>query len=487
MGAAAFRRGRGAGLALLALALLTLASSSARAQETGSAVEAYRPVADRILAAAAGDRAAWDRLAELTDTFGPRLSGSQSLENALRWAEARMKEDGFENVRLEPVMVPHWVRGRESLDLLRPASAMGPLVVLGLGNSVGTAPSGIEGEVVIVKSFDDLEAKGAAGVKDRIVLFNVPYTSYGETVPYRGTGASRAAKLGARAMLLRSVGPTGLRTPHTGALRYDEGQPRIPAAAIPAEDAERLQRLADRGLPLRVRLKMEARFLPDAPSANLVGEIVGREKPDEIVLVGGHLDSWDVGMGAMDDGGGCIVTWEALRLMKKLGLRPRRTVRVVLFTNEENGLRGAQAYLERHAAEATKHVLALESDGGVFSPKGFGFSGSEAARAIVREVAALLAPIGATEVAAQGGGADIGPLVRAGRVPAMSLDADGARYFIYFIYHHTAADTVERLDPAEMSRCAAAVAVMAYVAADLPEALPRESGPVTPAPPPRSR
>jgi carboxypeptidase Q len=181
----------------------------------------------------------------------------------------------------------------------------------------------------------------------------------------------------------------------------------------------------------------------------------------------------------MDDGGGCIVTWEALRLMKKLGLRPRRTVRVVLFTNEENGLRGAQAYLERHAAEATKHVLALESDGGVFSPKGFGFSGSEAARAIVREIAALLAPIGATEVAAQGGGADIGPLVQAGRVPAVSLDADGSRYFLY---HHTAADTVERLDPAEMSRGAAAVAVMAFVAADLPEALPRETDPLTPPP-----
>jgi carboxypeptidase Q len=185
----------------------------------------------------------------------------------------------------------------------------------------------------------------------------------------------------------------------------------------------------------------------------------------------------------MDDGGGCIVTWEALRLLKKLGLRPRRTVRVVLFTNEENGLRGADAYLERHAAAATRHVLALESDGGVFSPRGFGFSGSEAARAIVREIAALLAPIGATGIAAEGGGADIGPLVRAGRVPAMSLDVESSRYFMY---HHTAADTVERLDPVEMSRCAAAVAVMAYVTADLPEALPRETDPVTTAPPARS-
>ncbi|HEY6549500.1 MAG TPA: M20/M25/M40 family metallo-hydrolase, partial [Vicinamibacteria bacterium] len=327
-------------------------------------------------------------------------------------------------------------------------------------------------EVVIVRSFEELEAKGRAGVLGHIVLFDVPYTSYCETVRYRGAGPSRAAKLGAKAVLLRSVGPMGLRTPHTGALRYEEGQPKVPAAAIPVEDAQRLRRLADRGVALRVRLKMEAHFLPDTPSANLVGELVGREKPDEIVLVGGHIDSWDVGTGAMDDAGGCIVTWEALRLMKRLGLRPRRTVRVVLFTNEENGLRGAQAYLERHGSAAAKHVLALESDGGVFAPRGFGFSGSEAARAIVGEIAALLAPIGATGVAAQGGGADIGPLVRAGRVPAMSLDVDGSRYFTY---HHTAADTLERLEPSEVARCAAAVAVMAYVVADLPEALPREA------------
>lgn len=461
--------------ALLAAGLLVAASTMAPAQSSG--IAAYRADAERIIAAATGDRAAWNRLAELTDTFGPRLSGSAALEGALRWVEARMKEDGLENVRLEPVKVPAWVRGRESLELLEPASARGSLVLLGLGNSMGTPPGGVEGDVVIVKSFDELEAKGEAAVRGRIVLFNVPYASYGETVRYRGEGASRAAKLGARAMLLRSVGLMGLRTPHTGALQYDEEQPKIPAAAIPAEDAERLQRLADRGLPLRVRLAMEAHFLPDVDSANVVGEIRGREKPEEIVLVGGHLDSWDVGTGAMDDGGGCIVTWEALRLMKRLGLRPRRTVRVVLFTNEENGLRGSQDYLERHAGEAQSHVLALESDGGVFAPKGFGFSGTEAARTVVREIAALLSSIGATAVTPQGGGADIGPLVRAGRVPSMSLDVEGSRYFVY---HHTPADTLERLDPDEVARCAAAVAVMAYVVADLPEALPRGAEPQVP-------
>jgi carboxypeptidase Q len=455
--------------------LLFLLAASGAAEE--GAVAAYRLDAERLIAAATADRSAWTRLAELTDTFGHRLSGSDALEGALRWAEARMKEDGLESVRLEPVKVPRWVRGQESLELVEPESARGPLVMIGLGNSVGTPPEGLVGEVVIVKSFEDLEAKGPAAVKDRIVLFNVPFTTYGDTVRYRGSGASRAAKLGAKAMLLRSVGLPGLRTPHTGALRYDEEQPKIPAAAIPMEDAERLQRLFDRGLPLRARLKMEARFLPDADSANLVGEIRGREKPEEIVLLGGHIDSWDVGAGAMDDGGGCIVTWEALRLLKKLGLRPRRTVRVVLFTNEENGLRGARGYLERHADEVQRHVLALESDAGVFAPQGFGFSGSEAARAVVREVAALLAPIGATTIGPQGGGADIGPLVRAGAVPAMSLDVDGSRYFTY---HHTPADTVDRLDPDEMARCAAAVAVMAYVVADLPEALTRESAPRTP-------
>ena len=459
----------------LAAALLSLVTGHEAAAQT-SGVAAYEKEANRIIAAATADRGAWSRLAELVDTFGPRLSGSAALEGALRWAEARMKEDGLENVHVEPVKVPSWVRGRESLEILEPATARGPLVVLGLGNSVGTPAEGIEAEVVIVKSFEDLEAKGE-GVRGRIVLFNVPYSGYGETVRYRGDGASRAAKLGARAMLLRSVGPIGLRTPHTGALRYDEAQPKIPAASIPVEDAERLQRLADRGLPLRVRLEMGARFLPDADSANVVGEIRGREKPGEIVLLGGHIDSWDVGVGAMDDAGGCIVTWEALRLLKRLGLRPRRTLRVVLFTNEENGLRGALGYLERHLGEAKSHVLALESDGGVFAPKGFGFSGSEGARAIVREVAALLAGIGATGISPQGGGADIGPIVKAGGVPSMSLDADGSRYFVY---HHTPADTLERLDPDEVARCTAALAVMAYVVADLEEALPREEAPPTP-------
>jgi carboxypeptidase Q len=374
----------------------------------------YRPVAEKIIAESKSSDFAWQRLAELTDTYGPRLSGSANLELAIDWAVATMKADGFENVRKEPVMVPKWVRGRESLDLMAPVRQ--PLPLLGLGNSVGTPTGGIEADVLVVTSFDDLTAR-AADAKGRIVLFNVPFTTYGETVAYRRDGPSRAAALGAVGMLLRSVGPTGLRTPHTGSTVYADGTPMIAAAAIPAEDADRFQRLQARKVPVRVRLSMEAHFEPDAQSYNVVGEIRGRERPDEIVVVGGHFDSWDVGVGASDDGGGCIVTWEALRLMKKLGLTPRRTVRVVLFTNEENGLRGGNGYRDAHAAELANHVLLLESDGGVFDPAGFGFTGPDPARATVTAIASLLSGLGADTIAASGGGADIGPTGEAGKIP----------------------------------------------------------------------
>jgi carboxypeptidase Q len=426
--------------------------------------DAYRGPASRLIDEATSGRAAWERLAELTDTFGPRLAGSENLEKAIEWAVATMKADGLENVRAEEVMVPHWVRGRESLEIVAPVRT--PLVMLGLGNSIGTPPDGIEAEVLVVENWGDLEDR-AADVKGRIVLFNVPYTTYGETVQYRGSGASRAARLGARAMLLRSVGPTGLRTPHTGALRYSDDAPQIPAAAVPAEDADRLQRMQERGTRVRLRLMMEARFLPDARSANVIGEIRGREFPDEIVVVGGHFDSWDVGTGATDDGGGCIAAWEAVRMMKKLGLRPRRTVRVVLFTNEENGLRGGLGYRDRHRAELANHVLMIESDGGVFRPTGFGYTGSEEGRRTVDAVASLLGEIGASEIRPGGGGADIGPSVEAGKIPAMSLNVDGN----YFLIHHSPADTVERIAPEDIAKSAAAMAVMAYVVADLPQRL----------------
>jgi carboxypeptidase Q len=446
---------------LVVIVSLTGASPSV---PSSSWLDDYREPAARLIAESLSNHFAWERLALLGDTFGHRLSGSKALEQAIRWAVAEMKKDGFDNVRTDPVKVPHWVRGAESLEIVFPHRSS--LAMLGLGHSVGTPPDGVEGELLVVRSFNELDA-AAERLRGKIVLFNVPFTTYGETVQYRSSGPSRAAAHGAVASLVRSVGPPGLRTPHTGMTIYSSGQPRIPAAAVSTEDADRLQRMSNRGTTVRLRLKMEAAFLPDADSANVIGEIRGRERPDEVIVVGGHFDSWDVGTGATDDGGGCVVTWDALRLMKKLNLRPRRTVRVVLFTNEENGLAGARAYLERYRGDLPKHVLMLESDTGVLRPTGFGFTGSTEARAKVELIATLLRGIGIDRIGPSGDGADIGPSVEAGRIPAMSLESNGN----YFLIHHTHADTVDKIDPGDMARAAAAIAVISYIVADMPDRL----------------
>ena len=447
---------------LVALCFIGLAARPLWGQSAAASswIDQYRPTAERLIAESQSSDFAWQRLAEVTDTYGPRLSGSVGLERAIEWAVETMNKDGLDNVRKERVMVPKWVRGRESLTLIEPISQ--PLVMLGLGNSVGTSLNGLIADVVVVGSFDELDAK-AAQVKDRIVLFNVPFTNYGQTVPYRTTGPSRAAKHGALGVLVRAVGPTGLRTPHTGSTNYAEDAPKIPAAAIPAEDAERFQRLQNRGVRIRVNLQMNAHFEPDAESFNVVGELTGREFPNELVVIGCHFDSWDVGTGASDDAGGCIVTWEALRLMKKLNLRPRRTVRVVLWTNEENGMRGGNAYRDQHMDELKNHVLLMESDGGVFDPAGFGFTGPDAARAQVTAIAGLLKSLGADTIAASGGGADIGPSGTAGNIPMMSHLVKGD----YFLIHHTPADTIDRITPKQMSDNAGAIAVMTYVVAEM--------------------
>jgi carboxypeptidase Q len=455
-------------LALITVMLLvaTTAARPAGSPQSAGWIDPYREPAARLVGEALSGSFAWQRLAELGDTFGHRLSGSQSLADAIQWAVRQMKTDGLENVHTEPVKVPHWVRGQESAEIVAPGRHA--MVMLGLGNSVGTPAEGLEADILVVRSFEQLDAAADRGlVKGRIVLYNVPFTNYAETVQFRGGGPSRAAARGAIAALVRSVGPSGLRLPHTGALSYAEGVPRIPAAAITAEDADRLQRMQDRGTPVRVRLKMEARFLPDADSFNVVGEIRGRERPDEVVVVGGHFDSWDVGTGSSDDGGGCVATWEALRLMKKLNLRPRRTVRVVLWTNEENGGQGGLAYRDRYRDQLASHVLMLESDSGVFRPTGFGFTGSDAARARVKEIAALLRGIQADRIGAAGDGADIGPSVQAAGIPSMSLEVDGN----YFLIHHTPADTVDKIDPMDIARASAAIAVMTYVIAEMPERL----------------
>lgn len=433
-----------------------------------SITDRYRADADRIIDAALKDSTAWNRLAEMTERFGNRLSGTPALEQTIDWVIARMKEDGLQNVRGEPAMVPVWVRGQESAQMVRPRVQNLPM--LGLGGSIATPPGGITADVLVVGSFSDLTAK-AAQASGKIVLYDVPFTNYGETVQYRARGAVAAAKVGAVGALVRSVTPYSQRTPHTGGMSYDSTVRRIPAAAITVEDAEMIHRLVDRGEGVRVTLEMSAKTLPDAPSRNVMGELVGSERPDEIVVFGGHIDSWDVGRGAMDDGGGVVVAWEAVRLLKRLGLKPKRTIRVVGWTNEENGGRGGQAYRDAHRAEVDKHVLAIESDGGVFKPQGFSFTGSDAAVDMLKQIALLLDRIDAGAMVKGGGGADIGPIMALG-VPGLGLNVDGTKYFWY---HHTEADTIDKLDPNEMARCVAAMAVMAYVAADMPETLPRAS------------
>jgi carboxypeptidase Q len=449
-----------------ALSLLLAVAPPGRVSAQVEIATAYRAAADSLIRGATADSAAYGRLGRLVDTFGPRLSGSASLEAAIDWVLEAMKADGLENVRGEPVMVPRWVRGAESAELVRPRRAR--LAMLGLGGSVGTPARGITAPVLVVGSLEEL-ARRAAEAKGRIVLLDVPFTEYTATRHVRTDGPSAAARAGAVACLIRSVATFSMRNPHTGVTLYDSTAARIPAAALSVEDAMMLHRLQDRGEPIVVTLRMGAHTLPDAPSRNVVAEIVGREKPDEVVVLGGHIDSWDVGQGAMDDGGGSVAAWEAVRLLKRLGLRPRRTVRVVLWTNEENGGRGAEAYAKAHAGELSRHVMAMESDNGVFNPRGYVLGGSDSAAAVIRQVAALMQPIGATGLERVDGSpaADTEPLAAAG-VPAMELDVDGSRYFWY---HHSDADMLDKLDPAELARCVAAMAVMAYVVADLPERL----------------
>jgi carboxypeptidase Q len=429
-------------------------------------IDDYREATARIIGAALTSDKAYQRLAYLTDRIGNRLSGSPGLERAIDWAVSEMKRDGLNNVRAEKVMVPHWVRGDESLEVISPLTRKLP--VLGLGNSIGTPVDGITAEAVVVRSFDELDKLGET-IRGKIVVYNAPFTNYGATVGYRLSGASRAARYGAVGVLVRSITPVSLQTPHTGAMRYDEAFPKIPAAAITIEAAELLQRMNDRGEHPRLRLKMGAKFLPDAESANVVAELKGSEKADEILLVSGHLDSWDVGQGAHDDGGGCIVAWHAVSLLKELGFRPRRTIRVVLYTNEENGGRGGVAYRDAHRAELARHVLAIESDLGTYRPVGFGLSASAPtqARANLQEIARLLTGIRADRIAADGGGSDIGPVVAEGVIGG-SFDVDSTHYFEI---HHTDADTLDKINAQDVALCVAAMAVMIYTVADMPQSL----------------
>ena len=426
----------------------------------------YEQSAIKIINALENDSIGYNRLSYLCDMFGPRFSGSKNLEKSIDWIIKEMKNDGLYNVRGERVKVPTWIRGEESLKILVPFERK--LRILGVGGSVSTPKGGIRGEVVVVNSFEALE-KIKRKVRGKIVLYNVPFTNYAETVKYRYDGPNIAAKYGAIASLIRSVGNWSMDTPHTGTMGEYKSFKKIPHAAITAEDAMMIDRIYKRGKRVVLNLKMEAKFVEDRWSRNVLAELRGSTYPEEIVVIGGHIDSWDVGQGAHDDAGGCVAAWRAVTLIKELGLRPRRTLRVVLWTNEENGSRGSKNYRNEHFSGLENHIVAIESDGGVFAPQGFGFTGSKEARNILYEIADLLDPIGAGKITNWGRAPDIAILNDEG-VPVMSLNVDNSKYFWY---HHTSADTFDKVDYREFNNCIAAMAIMAYIVADMEEKLPR--------------
>jgi hypothetical protein len=445
-------------------------------------LESYGAAAGRIIGAEAVEGQAYTILEHLADHIGPRLSGSANAQAAVAWTAERLRSYGLD-VRTEPVLVPHWVRGEEQAEIVSPAPQR--ILITALGGSEPTPEGGITAEVVESVGLEGLAALGPDGVRGKIVLFNGPMTArgmegYGPAVVQRTRGAAEAARLQAVASIVRSVGTLSARLVHTGAMNYEAGVPRIPAAAVAAEDADLIHRLLASGHTVRLRLRLGCRTLPDVLSANVVADLRGRERPDEVVVIGAHLDSWDLGTGAIDDGAGVAMVMETLRLLKALGLVPRRTIRGVLYMNEENGLRGAKAYAEAHAAEAARHVAALESDSGAARPTGWSATVGSGGLEVLKEMARLVAPLGAEAVTAGGGGADIEPLHAAG-VPLLGLRLDANRYFDW---HHSPADTLDKVDARELASGAAALAVAAYVLADMPQPLPRPSPP-EPSPSPR--
>jgi hypothetical protein len=452
------------------------------AAEPNSISEQYRDPAEKLIAAALADTEGLQRLQYLCDRIGNRVSGSASLDRAIAWAAAEMKKAGLENVQTPPVKVPRWVRGKESAVMLAPVEK--PLTMIGLGMSVGTPKEGVTGEVVAVSSFDELTSLGRDKIAGKIVLFNPAWQGYGQTVTYRTSGASRAAEFGAAAALVRSMTGSSLQTPHTGAMTYAAGMEKIPVAAVSVEDAAMIERLVKGGATVPVRLTMDAHQETDADSHNVMGEIRGREKPDEVVVLGGHIDSWDIGQGANDDGSGIMATFQAVALIHKLGLKPRRTIRVVFWVNEENGGAGGRAYRAMIGDAIGKHVAAIEMDGGAEAPVGFGFGGggaeggrtrrgpappepSAAAFDRVVEIGKLLSGVNGGKISPGGGGSDIAPLLSDG-VPGLGVRTVGTHYFDW---HHTNADSFDKIVPREFQLNVASLAVMSYVLADMPEKL----------------
>jgi hypothetical protein len=473
--------GLSAGLSLVA-ALLLLAGDGRAAAPARPLAPAYKNAATRIIQAALADEGAWKKLAHLCDRIGNRPSGSRAMAQAIAWARATLAADGHEAVRTEEVKVPVWERGEEEAVLVRPVERR--LALLGLGGTVPTPAAGLEADLVVARSFEALAALGEKA-RGKIVLYTHRLEpvgpgqspSYRTAYPFRAEGATRAARQGAVASLVRSLATSSLRSPHTGTMDYGPGVPKIPAAALATEDADLLERLAASGERVTVRLRMGARTRPDVTEANVVGELRGRERPDEVVVVGAHLDSWDVGQGAHDDGAGVAAAMQALTLLRGLHLVPRRTVRVVLFANEEHGGRGGAGYAERHKGELAQHVAALETDSGGGRPLGVGLARDKAkgpagrvGDEVLRALATLLAPIGADRTQSGGsGGADV-RLLGEGGVPIVVYESDQSRYFDY---HHSQADTLDKVDRDDLRKNVAALAVTAYLLADMPGQLER--------------
>lgn len=446
-----------------------------------SAAPADRAAATLLERALASD-GAYEIAQYLTDHIGPRLSGSENAARAVAWTAGRLREWGFD-VRLQPVTVPRWVRGIETARLVAPAEQ--DLAVTALGMSVATPAEGITAEVVEAGSYEELEALGE-DVKGKIVFYSAAmdrelveagraFDAYSEAVQFRSTGAIEAAKRGAVAVVIRSVASHSLRTPHTGSMRYDDDVPRIPAGALAIEDAELIERLLAEGETVRMHLVLTPRLLPDAESANVIAEIRGSERPDEVVVIGGHLDSWDLATGAIDNASGVAMTMETIRLIRELGVAPRRTIRAVLFMNEENGLRGARAYAAEHPPAT--HFAAVESDAGVGDPRGFvtTLEGEELER--FGEKLALLAPLGANRLeSSESVGADTSPLTREG-VTGFGVSPDNR---LYFAYHHSPADTLDKIDPRHLRENAAAMAVLTWILANEEEPLVAADAPAKP-------
>ena len=464
-------------MSLRDLALALLAVVPARPLQEPAAPRSLADEFARIHAEALARPQAYARLQELTTLAPHRLSGSAGAGQAVLWARAQMEAIGLANVRLEDCTVPHWERGRvATLKVTAPKDRADTfLPILALGGSVGTPHGGVEGELLIVRSFEELAAQGEAA-RGRIVLFDRPmdptlldpFEAYGGAVDQRSRGAIEAAKAGAKAAIVRSMTLRRDDVPHTGAMRYEEGVERVPAAAVSTAGAERLAALARAGTKVTLALELDCATRGEAASHNVVGEIPGSSRPEEIVLIGAHLDAWDVGQGAHDDGAGCVHVLEAMRILRALELRPARTIRAVLFMNEENGLRGAVAYRDAHAAEIPRHVLAIESDRGGFVPRGFATDAQGPALETLRGIAALLEPAGAGSLRPGDGGADISVLRRGG-VVLMELVTDPSRYFDV---HHATRDTIDTVHPRELELGAAALAAMAFGAAQAGDGLP---------------